>query len=361
MMPRHSAGRLLRVRPFVVATALVVAVLPVVLPPAAAAATESVVDQVAQVYGYYGELEFEKGIALANAILAQGELEVKDRIEVYSALSLLTFALGESYIQESYAYLDRIAALGPCVTALPASQWPQQLRDQWYGVAHTNGALVCNGPTTTEDRKIRTVAIMEFDNFSVGKYQEKLGFLAKGLAEFFEADFSQLSELNVVERDKIDYILKEIMLAKEGMVEQSTAVQAGKLLGAQVMIFGSLVQLDDRNARMTVKAVNVETSQIIATAERQGKPDFFAMEKELVKELAGRLDLTLSAEVKARIDEVGTRLETAADFYSHGLYHMDRYEYAEAYDFFRKAWEADPAFAEAKHKMDIYRPLALSS
>lgn len=359
MRPIHRPGRRRQGRARLFLTILAAGILPICFYPAAASA-ESIADQVAQTYAHYGDLEFEKGIALAKSILARGDLDVKDRIAVYSALSLLTFALGESYIQESYAYLDRIAELGPCVNVLPEDHWPQQLRDQWYGVAHAAGALICEQPPAGE-RTIRTVAIMEFDNYSVGKYQEKLGFLAKGLAEFFEADFGQLSELKVVERDKISYILEEIMLTKQGLVEQATAVQAGKLLGAQIMIFGSLVQMDDKTARMTVKAVNVETSQIIATAERQGKPDFFAMEKELVKELAGRLDLTLSADAQKRIDAAGTRLESAADFYSRGLYHMDRYEYTQAYEYFRKAWQADPAFAAAKHKMEIYRPLAMSS
>jgi len=185
--------------------------------------------------------------------------------------------------------------------------------------------------------------------------------LTKGLAEFFESDFNQLSELNVVERDKIQYILDEIMLAQEGMVDQSTAVEAGKLLGAQIMIFGSVVQMDGKNARMLVKAVNTETSEIIASAERQGKPDFFTMEKELVKELVEQLNLTLSDEAEQRIDAAGSEEEGAADLYSRGLYHMDRYEYSEAYEFFRQAFEADPEFEEAKYKMEIYRPLAMSS
>ncbi|MFH1844796.1 MAG: CsgG/HfaB family protein [bacterium] len=337
-----------------------VVLLTMLLGAALSAMADPVAEQVAQIYGHYADLEFEKGITLARSILERDDLEVKDRIAIYSALSLLTFALGDSYLQESYAYLERIIELGPCEIDLPEEYWPQQLRDQWYGVAHAAGTLNCS-PPADGPKELRTVAILEFDNYSVGEYQEKLGFLTRGLAEFFESDFNQLRELNVVERDKIQYILDEIMLAQEGMIEQATAVEAGKLLGAQIMIFGSVVQMDGKNARMMVKAVNTETSEIIASAERQGKPDFFTMQKELVKELVAQLDLTLSDEAEMRIDAAGTEEESAAELYSRGLYHMDRYEYAEAYEFFRQAFEADPEFEEAKHKMEIYRPLAMSS
>jgi hypothetical protein len=36
---------------------------------------------------------------------------------------------------------------------------------------------------------------------------------------------------------------------------------------------------------------------------------------------------------------------------------MDEYEYEKAYDYFRKAYEKDNSFAEAKKKMEIYKPL----
>jgi len=192
----------------------------------------------------------------------------------------------------------------------------------------------------------------------VGKFQEELGFITKGLADFFETDFALISKLKVVERDKIDYILKEIELGESGKVSPAAAVQAGKLLGAQLMVFGSITQLDAKETRMLVKVVKVETSEIITAVEKQGKPDYFAMEKELVKELAQKLNLTLNPETVKLLDESGTQSADAATLYSQGLYYQDRYEYKQAYEYFKMAFEKDNTFAEAKRKMDIYRPLA---
>lgn len=315
----------------------------------------TVADKLAEAINYYSNLEFDKGLEVTNAVLKWPNLDAKDSIAVYAVMSMLNYGKGEEYITKSYAYLEKMAAIGPCTIHLPHEFWPEQLRRQWFNVSNEKGALTCPGD---KDSKIQTIAIMEFDNYSVGKYQEELGFITKGLADFFEADFGKLSDLKVVERDKVDYILKEIELSESGKVSSATAIQVGKLLGAQIMVFGNITQLDSKTCKMLVKAVKVETSEIIATVEEDGKPDYFKMEKELVKELAAKLDMTVSKETAEEIDAGGTESLDAATLYSKGLYYMDQYDYKKAYDFFKLAYEKDESFTEAKRKMDIYRPLA---
>jgi TolB-like protein len=314
-----------------------------------------VADKLAEAFKHYTDLEFDKGLEVAQSLLGRSDLDNRDSIAIYAVMSMLTYSKGKAHIEKSFDYLEKMADIGPCELHLPYEFWPQQLRDRWYSVAKKNNALICKGDA---EQEIKTIAIMEFDNYSVGKYQEELGFITKGLADFFETDFAAISDLKVVERDKIDFILKEIELSESGQVSQSAAVQAGKLLGAQLMVFGNIMQTDGREARMLVKVVKVETSEILTTVTKEGKPDYFKMQKELVKELAEKLDLTLNKETTRFIDESGTESTDAATLYSKGLYHMDQYQYKQAYEFFKMAYEKDNTFAEAKRKMDIYRPLA---
>ena len=335
---------------FVVFMLLAIAVV-----PAMAQEESKVSEELTKAFGYYTELEFDKGIAVTQDLLASGTLESKDSIAVFAVLSLLTYGKGEAYSKKSYDYLDKMAEIGPCKLQLPYEFWPQQLRDHWYKIAKAKGALVC---PQENDGTVQTIAIMAFDNYSVGKYQEELGFLTKGIADFFESDFSKISDLKVVERDKVDYILKELELTKSGMVEAATAARVGKMLGAQIMVFGSITQLDSKNCKMLVKAVKVETSEIIASVESEGKPDYFKMEKDLVKDLAEKLNITLNKETITLLDANGTESYDAATLYSRGLYYMDKYDYKQAYEYFKQAYEKDNTFVEAKRKMDIYRPLA---
>jgi TolB-like protein len=318
-------------------------------------AQTEVADRLAEALKSYTDLEFDKGLAITQELLAHPDVTARDSIAIYAVMSMLTYSKGRDFIKSSYSYLEKMADLGPCVLELPYEFWPQQLRDHWFSIAKKRNALIC-----PEDagKDITTIAIMEFDNYSIGKYQEELGFITKGLAEFFETDFAAISDLKVVERDKIDHLLGEIELTEAGKVDASSAVRVGKLLGAQIMVFGSVTQLSDRDCRMLIKAVKVETSEILAAVERSGKPDYFKMEKELVKELAENLNMTLNKETTQVIDENGTASADAATLYSRGLYFMDQYDYKQAYEYFKMAYEKDDTFTEAKRKMDIYRPLA---
>jgi len=282
----------------------------------AAFGQESVADNIAVAINHYAALDFDKGIDIASAQLGRRDLTPADRAAVYSVLSMIHYAQGKKSHQVAFEYLDKIMDVGPCVTHLPFEYWPQNLRDRWYGLLQASDQLTCD---VDVDPAIQTIAIMEFDNFSVGKYQEELGYMTKGLSDFFESDFAALNNLKVVERDKIDFILKEIVMTEDGLVDQATAVRAGKLLGAQIMVFGSVMQMDKKNARMIVKAVNVETSEILATAERTGKPEFFKMERELVAELAEKLDMELTPESEKKLKANSTEDNDAAGLYSSPL------------------------------------------
>ncbi len=326
-----------------------------ILSVTAFAQESSVADKLAEALRLYGETQFDKGIEVANACLQQPNVTGRDSIAAYEVLSIINYAKGEEFLKISLGFLDRISKIGPCVIPLPHEIWPQELRDKWYSILKAKDALTC---TKAADDPAKTIAIMEFDNFSVGKYQEQLGFLSKGLADFFAHDFGKISALKVVERDKIDFILKELELQKSGAVDQATAVKVGKILGAQIMVFGSITQLDDNNTRMIVRAVSVETSEILASVDKQGKPEYSKMEKDLVDELAKKLDIQVSDSTKSLLMEGGTESLDATTVYSQGLDYMDKYDYKKAYECFKKAYEMDKAFAEAKRKMEIYRPLA---
>lgn len=314
----------------------------------------TVADKLAEALNFYAELEFDKGIEVARGLLTRDNLTAKDSVAIFETLSIITYAKGEDYLRQSVEYLEKISKIGPCVTHLPQEIWPRELRDNWYKLLQQMNKLSCDQSGETE---ITTIAIMEFDNHSIGEYQEKLGSLAKGLADFFEHDFAKISTLRVVERDKIDFILKEIELQQSGAVDVATAVKVGKILGAQLMVFGSITQIDDKNTRMVVRAVKVETSEIVASVDKEGKPEYSQMEKELVKELAGILDIKLSDEITKLIEKGGTGSIDATTHYSMGLEYMDRYDYKNAYEHFKKAYELDNEFVEAKRKMEIYRPL----
>ncbi|MBN2070978.1 MAG: hypothetical protein JW814_05925 [Candidatus Krumholzibacteriota bacterium] len=310
--------------------------------------------ELAKAVDLYLDGEFDAGLKITDELLTQTGLTANDSIAIYEVKSIITYAKGYKYKLKSYEYLKTISGIGHCLINLPRELWPTELRDQWYKLCSEKDLLTCpddSGP------KVKTIAVMEFDNFSIGKYKEELGELSRGLADFFEYDFSKLTDIKVVERDKLEYLLQELKLVEEGKIDQASAVKIGKMLGARMMIFGSISQIDKKSARMVVRVVDVETSEIICTADSEGEPNFVKMEKELVQKIAGQLDIMLTEETAAAISESATEDMSAARLYSLGLKYMDEYDYKKAYEHFKMAYEKDNSFTEAKKKMEIYKPL----
>ncbi|MEA3296491.1 MAG: CsgG/HfaB family protein, partial [candidate division Zixibacteria bacterium] len=316
----------------------------------------TVADKLAAALVHFNDLDYDEGLAVASGLMKRTDLSSQDSVAIYEVMSIITYGMGEKYRDDAIAYLNRISHIGPCVIHLPREMWPSGLRDKWYKISNAAGALTCSDESKPG---VKTIAIMEFDNYSIGEYKEKLELIGKGLADWFESDFRKISSLRVVERDKIAFVLKEIELQKSGAVDKSTAVKVGKILGAQYMVFGSVTQLDSKNTRMVVRVVSVETSEIIASVDKEGKPEYPRLEKGLVEEMAGLLDIKLSDDTKSLIREGGTESFDAATFYAKGIDFMDRYEYKKAYEHFKKAYELDTDFVEAKRKMEIYRPYAI--
>lgn len=320
----------------------------------AAGQEATVADKLAEALDFYNDLDYDAGLKIADDLMQRTDLTSHDSVAIYEVLSIITYAKGEAYLQQSIGYLAKISTIGPCIMPMPRDIWPQELRDRWYEFLQEKNMLVCDRDT----KDLKTIAIMPFDNFSTGEYQEKLGGLGKGLADFFAFDFGKISSFTVVERDKIEFIMKEIELQKSGAVDKAAAVQVGKILGAKYMVFGSITQLDYNNARMVVRVVSVETSEIIGQADREGKPRYSKMEKELVQQISEDLDVTLNAETVELINQGGTASMDATSHYAMGLEYMDKYDYKKAYEHFKAAYDLDNNFIEAKRKMDIYRPLA---
>ena len=75
---------------------------------------------------------------------------------------------------------------------------------------------------------------------------------------------SQFSGVRVVERERISEALQDLRMSSEGMIDQSTALQLGKMTGARVIVTGNILQIDDELA-ITARLINTETSELVAT------------------------------------------------------------------------------------------------
>jgi len=73
---------------------------------------------------------------------------------------------------------------------------------------------------------------------------------------------------DMVERDQIDKILKEQNFQYSGLVDDRTAAQIGKFLGAQVIIIGD-ISGSGSTRRLVFRGLDVETAKIVAIAQER--------------------------------------------------------------------------------------------
>jgi len=198
-------------------------------------------------------------------------------------------------------------------------------------VKDVSGAVVDQAP--------KTMAVLPFENNSVTD-PEKFAPLSKGLSAMLITDLKNSStSLQLIERDKIQALLKEIALSQSGSVDQSTAVRAGKILGAQSIVFGSFMVLGNQ-VRMDARIIKVETSEVVMAESIAGDSGGIM---NLAMDLAGKIARSMKVAFKPpHVKSVGDI--NAALYFSKGLDALDRGDKKEAKKLFSKSIELDPAY-----------------
>ena len=142
------------------------------------------------------------------------------------------------------------------------------------------------------------VAVMYFDNNSFGKDRADYEGLGKGIADMLITDMAGNSGVQVVERERVQALLTEQNLTKQGAVDPQTAIRLGKIVGAQYMITGGFMSDGKGTLVLTARAINVQTSAITNPVKLTSKGDD-------VLGLIAQLSTKLNTEMKLPALQVG--------------------------------------------------------
>lgn len=134
--------------------------------------------------------------------------------------------------------------------------------------------LYCSTAFAEETSKIKKhIAILYFEN-NTGEQARVFSPLAKGLCNMMISDFSSQNSLKVVERTRLEEILKELELNKSGSIDQKTAAKIGRLAGAEYLVLGAYLEFMGK-FRIDARVVEVESGRIIVSFGASGKADSF--------------------------------------------------------------------------------------
>ena len=197
---------------------------------------------------------------------------------------------------------------------------------------------------------IQTVAISYFDNTSG---LEEYNPLSKGLADMLITDLSNVKSIQIVEREKLESLLKEIELGEGKFMDESTAQKLGKGLGAGYILTGSYFIMGE-TMRIDARLVNVGTGEVSMGEEITGeKNTFFELEKNLVEKLIETLKIPLPKSEGVKVRKIHTTSFESFNAYSTALDAYDKGNYQESQKYLEKAVEIDADFEIAWDKLDI--------
>ena len=201
-------------------------------------------------------------------------------------------------------------------------------------------------------QEMETIAFLYFDNNSL-EDREELGPLTKGITDMFITEFSKLENLHVVERVQLEKLLNEMALGQSGLLEESSAQQVGKILGAQYLVFGSFMNLYKDQFRIDVRIVQVETGLTIRAEQETGKKkEFFKLVKKLSAKIIKNLKLKVTKADIANLSKIENQSLDAAILYSRGLDYEDQGDILNAKKMYKKALKESPNFISAKKRLD---------
>jgi TolB-like protein len=247
--------------------------------------------------------------------------------------------------------IDELLALEPPPVELDPDVEPLPLMKVYYEARrdHSDSYEVDRNPN------LQTLAVMGFTNNSIDQ-QERFASLDWGLASMLISSLGGATDLKVIERERLQWVLEEHELQRDpSLVDQSTAVRMGRILGAQSMLLGNFIVMG-RDMRIDARLVDVETGEILMSEQVTDRSDnLFDLVDELSLKVAQGINITLSERTPG-VDAPSRSLDAQIS-YLDGLELLEQERYREAYEKFLEALQYDPDFAGARRKADSIEPM----
>ncbi len=204
-------------------------------------------------------------------------------------------------------------------------------------------ALLGSGPVRAQETNVPTVAVMDFNGFMLGEGGNSVN-LGKAVSAMLVTEFSGRDGINVVERKALNDLLQEQRLALSGRVDESSAVEVGKLLGAQYMFYGQVASIGDQ-LRVDIRAVDVETSEIVSVLKKMDKTsELLSVIVAMADDFTRQLNLVPPSD-RPEIPPIPTQAIIA---FSRAVDYEDKGDVDKALEQYRKALEIYPGYRDAE-------------
>ena len=195
------------------------------------------------------------------------------------------------------------------------------------------------------DIPANTVGVMPLTVRSADTSYASLGY---GVGALLASDLAQSKSIVVVERLKLDAVMRELNLAATGRVDSSTAPRAGRIVGARRLVVGSLNISPNGALQIGSQVANATSGRVDASLSGNATVDqIFDAEKAMAFRLLEAMGITLSPEEQRALERRPTRNLAALLAFSNGVRAELNRDFDGAVRSYNEAARLDPGFAEA--------------
>jgi len=96
------------------------------------------------------------------------------------------------------------------------------------------------------------------------------------------------NRFQVIERERLDLILQEQKLSQSKLIDRNTALRLGRLVAAQAVITGSIIETSD-GIEVVVRMIDTETSGILTSVDVYGESKDLPAIRTLTEGLATKI------------------------------------------------------------------------
>jgi len=190
-------------------------------------------------------------------------------------------------------------------------------------------------------------------NFAVSGVGADMVPLQKALAAMTISDLAQIKGVTVIERTRMQALLDEMRLGASGAVDPATAPKAGRLLGAEKLVVGSM---NDNAGKLGIASSVASPKQkdlVGSFGLTEEKNRFFDLQKQVLARIVEVNKIQLDPEQgRTLLRHYHTQSYDATIAYGQGLDALDKQDWLAAQEHFAQAAKLDPFFMLARLARD---------
>ena len=286
--------------------------------------------------GAYNEARFQDAASQFNAVAQAPGSSAQVKRVALRMLGRTRLALGDR--DGAADALRRLVENEPPLVRLDPDVEPLALLETFYQVRRDT-----DGDYAVRTDRDRTLAIADFTNGSITDHAD-VDPLRLGFASLMIDRMRGSTELELVERVRLQWLLDEQNLA----ATQEGGRQAGRLLGADQVVFGTYIKNGD-DMLLTARVVDVETGRILMGERVEGRASQFdALVSCLSDLVAASVDVRLPS---APVGQAAPESLDAVIAYARGLALEETEDYAAAAEQYQLALSLDPEYEPAQLRM----------